>query len=129
MADEVKAPSQSNGDSLKTAQALGIVLIVILGVFMVTSLNRVNAELVKMNQQVNLVVTATVHNAPSGFQAVNENGDLQWKLTPQPLPERPTCAAMGAGCAAGAGGACPGGANGAKCAAGMPAPGVPAAKK
>ena len=88
MADEVKAP-QCGGDSMKTVQALAVVLIVILGIFMVTSLNKVKAELIKMNQQIDVLVTTTAQNTLGGFQAVNEDGKVQWKFTPVPMMEMP----------------------------------------
>lgn len=88
MADEVKAP-ECGGDSMKTVQALAVILIVILGIFMVTSLNKVKAELVKMNQQVDVLVTTTAQNTLGGFQAVNEDGKVQWKFTPVPMMEMP----------------------------------------
>ena len=95
MADEVTA-HQGDGDSMKTVQALAIVLIVILGIFMVTSLNKVKAELVKMNQQIDVLVTTTARNTLGGFQAVNEDGKLQWKFTPVPMMEMPEGAMGGA---------------------------------
>ncbi len=89
MADEVKASQCGGGDSMKTVQALGVILIVILGIFMVTSLNKVKAELIKMNQQIDVLVTTTAQNTLGGFQAVNEDGKLQWKFAPVPMMQMP----------------------------------------
>lgn len=126
MADAVKAAPQG-GDTMKTAQALGVILIVILGIFMVTSLNRVNAELTKMNQQVNALVTSTAQNTLAGFQAVNEEGELQWKFAPVPMATMSACGTGGA-CPSGAGGACSTGSSCATGVGGTAAPAAPAAK-
>ena len=96
MADEAKAAQCGGGDSMKTVQELAVILIVILGIFMVTSLNKIKAELVKMNQQVDVLVTTTAQNTLGGFQAVNEDGKVQWKFTPVPMMEMPE-GAMGGG--------------------------------
>ena len=129
MADAVKVTSQA-GDTMKTAQALGVILIVILGIFMVTSLNKVNAELTKMNQQVNALVTSTAQNTLAGFQAVNEEGELQWKFAPVPMAAMSACGMVGA-CPSGAGGACSTAgacATGGGAVAAPAAPAAPAAK-
>jgi hypothetical protein len=86
MADEVKCGS---GDSMKTVQALAVILIVILGIFMVTSLNKVKAELIKMNQQVDVLVQTTAQNTVGGFQAVDGDGKVLWKFTPVPMMAMP----------------------------------------
>ena len=46
------------------------ILIVVLAVFMVTSLNKVTAELARMNRQVEVLVTTTAQNNFGGYQAV-----------------------------------------------------------
>jgi hypothetical protein len=106
MADEAKGSQCGGGDSMKTVQALGVILIVILGIFMVTSLNKVKAELIKMNQQIDVLVTTTAQNTLGGYQAVNEDGKLQWKFAPVPMMEMapggmsgPMSGSMGTGAA------------------------------
>lgn len=100
MADEAKVACCS-GDSMKTFQALAVVLIVILGIFMVTSLNKVKAELVRMNQQVDVLLTTTAQNSLAGYQAVDEGGKVQYRFAPIPVPETPEGAMSGVGCPAG----------------------------
>lgn len=85
MAEEAKAPQSS--DSMKTMQALAIVLILILAVFMVTSLNRIKGELVRMNNQMDVLVTTTAQNCLGGYQAVDEDGELQFRFAPVPMME------------------------------------------
>jgi hypothetical protein len=82
MADEAKAPQ--SGESMRTVQGLAVILIVVLAVFMVTSLNRVKSELVKMNVQMETLVTSTAQNSLAGFQAVSEDGQVQFRFTPVP---------------------------------------------
>jgi hypothetical protein len=97
MADEVKAAPECGGDSMKTVQALAVVLVVILGIFMVTSLNKIKDELIKMNRQVDVLVTTTAQNTVGGFQAVNEDGKVLWKFAPVPMVEMPEGAMGGPG--------------------------------
>ncbi len=85
MADEVK--TSSSGDSMKTVQALAIILILILAIFMVTSLNSIRGELNKLNQQVDVLVTTTAQNSLSGYQAVDSDGKLQFRFAPVPMME------------------------------------------
>jgi hypothetical protein len=85
MADEVKAQS----DSMKTVQALAVILIVILGIFMVTSLNKVKAELIRMNAQVDVLVQTTAQNSIGGFQAVDDSGKVMWKYAAIPVTSGP----------------------------------------
>jgi len=89
MADETKAASCGGGDSMKTVQALAIILICILAIFMVTSLNKVKAELVRLNQQMDVLVTTTAQNTLGGFQAVDEGGKVLYKFAPVPMVESP----------------------------------------
>lgn len=107
MADKAKVPQA--GDSMKTLEGLAVVLIVVLAVFMVTTLNGVNAELVKMNQQVDTLVTTAGHNSLGAFQAVDEDGKVQFRFTAVPATTMGmgdgacpgTCSTPGAPCAAG----------------------------
>jgi hypothetical protein len=87
MADETKSPPTS--DSMKTVQALAIILILILAIFMVTSLNGIKGELVKMNQQVDVLITTTAQNCLAGYQAVDEDGNLEFRFAPVPMMEAP----------------------------------------
>jgi hypothetical protein len=112
---------------MKSAQALGVILIVILGVFMVTTLNKVTAELTKMNQQVSVLVTTTAQNTLGAYQAVNADGDFQWKFAPVPAAVMSGCGMGGASCPSGAGGACSSSASGGSCSAGAASPAAPAA--
>jgi len=87
MAGEANAPQSS--DSMKTVQALAIVLILILAIFMVTSLNKIKGELVRLNTQVDVLVTTTAQNALGGYQAVDADGKLQFRFAPVPMMEAP----------------------------------------
>lgn len=90
MAEETKAAAPcGGGDSMKTVQALAIILICILAIFMVTSLNKVKAELIRLNQQVDVLVTTTAQNTLGGFQAVDEGGKVLYKFAPVPMVESP----------------------------------------
>lgn len=90
MAEETKAAEgNQGGSSTSTVMVLAIILIVILAVFMVTSLNRMKVELVKLNQQVDTLVTTTAQNSLGAFQAVDEEGNVQWKFVPVPMEENP----------------------------------------
>ncbi|MBN2450367.1 MAG: hypothetical protein JXR77_08255, partial [Lentisphaeria bacterium] len=87
MAEENRAaePQAQAGDSTKTVMVLAIVLICILAVFMVTSLNKMKLELIRLNQQIDTLVTATGQNSLGAFQAVDKDGNLQFKFVPIPM--------------------------------------------
>jgi len=82
MADEAKAPQTR--DSLKTFQGLAIVLIVVLAVFMVTSLNQMNTELTKLNEQFDSLVTTTAQSSMAAYQAVDADGKVAFRFTMVP---------------------------------------------
>ena len=67
---------------------------------------------IDQNQQIDVLVTATAQNTLGGFQAVNGDGELQWKFAPVPMA---TMSAGGMGGSCSAAGPC---ATGGTCAAG-----------
>ncbi len=85
MADEAIKAAAPSGGSPSIISVLGIVLICILAVFMVTSLNKMKVELIKLNQQVDTLVTTTVQNSMGAFQAVDADGKLLMRYTPTPM--------------------------------------------
>ena len=86
MAEEAAA---KGGESANTVMVLGIVLIIILAVFMVTSLNKMKIELIKLNQQIETLLTTTAQNSMGAFQAVDANGNVQMRFVPVPVETMP----------------------------------------
>ena len=85
MADEETKATSPSGSSASNVSVLGIVLICILAVFMVTSLNRMKIELIKMNQQINTLVTTTAQNSIGAFQAVDAEGKVLLRYVTIPM--------------------------------------------
>jgi hypothetical protein len=83
---------------MKTIQGLAVILIVVLAVFMVTSLNRVKGELVRLNQQIEALVTTTAQNSLGGYQAVSTDNQVQFRFVAVPTS---TMLGMGQGSGAG----------------------------
>lgn len=101
MADEEAKMAAAGGGSASNIMTLGVILIAILAVFMVISLNTVKSELVKMNKQIETLVGATNNNSLGTFQAVDAEGNMQWRFQPVPMQQL-----MGEGTGCGAGGSC-----------------------
>ena len=86
MAEETQAGAvKQSGDSTSMVMILGVVLICILAVFMVTSLNRMKMELIKLNTQMEMLVNTTAQNSMASFQAVDTDGNVQMLFTPKPM--------------------------------------------
>lgn len=94
-------------DSGKTLQGLAIVAILLLAIFMVTSLNKIRAELVKLNQMNEELLRATAANAMSRYQIVTPDGDAQFRFALAPAEAGAAGSAAGTSGGPGSSGARP----------------------